>query len=76
MRLSYVLATVTVGLVHLPDAAAQYRCDCTTVVDTCGAEVVARGTFLEIKTNAPQSQCARVDYFVDGQPFVSVVADG
>jgi TonB family protein len=76
MRLSYVLAPAIVGLVHLPNAAAQYRCDCTTVVDTCGAEVVARGTFLEIKTNAPQSQCARVDYFVDGQPFVSMVAGG
>lgn len=76
MRLSYVLATAIVGLAPLPNAAAQYRCDCTTVVDTCGAEVVARGTFLEIKTNAPQSQCARVDYFVDGQPFVSVVAEG
>jgi TonB family protein len=76
MRLSYVLATAVVGLAHVPNAVAQYRCDCTTVVDTCGAEVIARGTFLEIKTNAPQSQCARVDYFVDGQPFVSVVADG
>jgi TonB family protein len=55
-------------------AQAQYRCDCTSVVDTCSAEVTARGTFLEIKTN--QQQCARVDYFVDGQPFVSVVVDG
>src|SRR6186713_2373789 len=55
-------------------AEAQYRCDCTSVVDTCDAEVVARGSFLEIKTN--QQQCARVDYFVDGQPFVSVVVDG
>ena len=55
-------------------AEAQYRCDCTSVVDTCNAEVVARGSFLEIKTN--QQQCARVDYFVDGQPFVSVVVDG
>ena len=57
------------GMVH-----AQYRCDCTSVVDTCSANVVARGTFLEIKTDRPQ--CARVDYFVDGQPFVSVVVDG
>ena len=55
-------------------AEAQYRCDCTTVVDTCTAEVAARGSFLEIKTN--QQQCARVDYFVDGQPLVSVVVDG
>lgn len=55
-------------------AHAQYRCDCTTVVDTCSAEVVARGSFLEIK--ADEQMCARVDYFVDGQPFVSVVVDG
>jgi TonB family protein len=55
-------------------AEAQYRCDCTSVVDTCSADVVARGSFLEITTN--QQQCARVDYFVDGQPFVSVVVDG
>src|SRR5215207_5156335 len=55
-------------------ANAQYRCDCTSVVDTCDAEVIARGSFLEIKTD--QQQCARVDYFVDGQPFVSVVVDG
>ena len=55
-------------------AAAQWRCDCTSVVDTCSADFVARGSFLEIKTD--QAQCARVDYFVDGQPFVSVVVDG
>jgi TonB family protein len=55
-------------------AHAQYRCDCTSVVDTCTANVVARGGWLEVKTDRPQ--CARVDYFVDGQPFVSVVVDG
>src|SRR5512147_2299191 len=55
-------------------AHGQYRCDCTSVVDTCTANVAARGSFLEVKTDRPQ--CARVDYFVDGQPFVSVVVDG
>jgi TonB family protein len=64
-----VLAIAGFGTAH-----AQYRCDCTSVVDTCDAEVVARGSFLEIKTN--EAMCARVDYFVDGQPFVSVVVDG
>jgi TonB family protein len=54
--------------------AQQLRCDCTSVVDTCTADVIARGSYLEIKTDKPQ--CARVDYFVDGQPFVSVVTDG
>ena len=55
-------------------AHGQYRCDCTSVVDTCTANVATRGSFLEVKTDRPQ--CARVDYFVDGQPFVSVVVDG
>jgi TonB family protein len=55
-------------------AHAQYRCDCTSVVDTCTANVTAHGSFLEVKTDRPQ--CARVDYFVDGQPFVSVAVDG
>jgi TonB family protein len=75
MRLSNIVATTVLlaGFGTSP-AHAQYRCDCTSVVDTCSAEVVARGTFLEIKTD--HEMCARVDYFVDGQPFVSVVVDG
>lgn len=73
MRLSNIVVA-SVLLAGFGTAHAQYRCDCTTVVDTCTAEVAARGSFLEIKTSAPQ--CARVDYFVDGQPFVSVVVDG
>jgi TonB family protein len=55
-------------------SAQELRCDCTSVVDTCSADVAARGSYLEIKTD--KQQCARVDYFVDGQPFVSVVTDG
>ena len=73
MRLSNIVAT-SLLLAGFGTAHAQYRCDCTSVVDTCSAEVVARGTFLEIKTD--HQMCARVDYFVDGQPFVSVVVDG
>ncbi len=73
MRLSKIVAT-SLLLAGVGTAHAQYRCDCTSVVDTCSAEVVARGTFLEIKTD--HQMCARVDYFVDGQPFVSVVVDG
>jgi protein TonB len=74
MRWSDIVAASAALLVGYGTAQAQYRCDCTSVVDTCTAEVVARGTFLEIKTDRPQ--CARVDYFVDGQPFVSMVVDG
>ena len=38
-------------------AQSEFRCDCTTVVDTCTANVAARGSFLEVKTDRPQ--CAR-----------------
>ena len=53
---------------------AQFRCDCTSVVDSCSADVAIRGSFVEITTD--RQQCARVDYFIDGQPFVSVAVDG
>jgi TonB family protein len=73
MRLSTLIAALAVSL-GSGNVNGQYRCDCTSVVDTCSAEVAVRGSWLEIKTD--QQQCARVDYFVDGQPFVSVVVDG
>lgn len=65
-----VLALVSAGSIH----AQPLRCDCTSIVDTCSANVEAHGSYLDIKTNA--KQCARVDYFVDGQPLVSVAVDG
>jgi len=55
-------------------ALAQSRCDCTTVVDRCAATVVARERSLDVTTDS--RQCARVDYFVDGLPFVATVMDG
>ena len=53
---------------------AQFRCDCTSIVASCNAEVAVSGSSIEVTTD--QTQCARVDYFVDGLPFVSVVVDG
>ena len=53
---------------------AQPRCDCTSIVDTCNADVTVRGSFIDVKSDT--RQCSRVDYFVDGLPFVSVVVDG
>ena len=54
--------------------AQQWRCDCTSIVDTCIANVESRGSYLDVRTN--EKQCSRVDYFVDGLPFVTVVVDG
>jgi TonB family protein len=65
-----VLALASGGSIR----AQPLRCDCTSIVDTCTANVEPRGSYLDVTTNA--KQCARVDYFVDGQPFVSVAVDG
>ena len=54
--------------------SAEWRCDCTTIIDSCSAEVTIRDTFVDV--SAPAVQCARVDYFIDGLPFVSVAVDG
>jgi TonB family protein len=76
MDASKILIAALPFALALPGAAGaqDLRCDCTSVVDTCDADVTARGSYLEIKTD--KQQCARVDYFVDGLPFVSVVVDG
>jgi TonB family protein len=55
-------------------APAEWRCDCTTILDSCTAEVAVQDTFIEVTAEA--AQCARVDYFIDGMPFVSVAVDG
>lgn len=55
-------------------ALAQSRCDCTTIVGSCTASATASDSFIEISSDA--EQCARVDYVVDGSPFVALVVDG
>lgn len=55
-------------------ALAEWRCDCTTILDSCTANVTVQETFIEVTAQA--AQCARVDYFIDGMPFVSVAVDG
>jgi TonB family protein len=55
-------------------ALAQWRCDCTTIVATCSAQVTPRASWIDVTTDA--RQCARVDYFVDGLPFVTTVVEG
>jgi len=55
-------------------AWAQWRCDCTTVVDSCSAQVTAEASWIDVTTDS--LQCARVDYFVDGLPFVTTVVEG
>jgi TonB family protein len=68
-----ILAAATIA--GSPTGAwAQSRCDCTTIVGSCTAEIAPRESGFEVTTNS--LQCARVDYFVDGLPFVTTVVGG
>ena len=62
------------ALVLSGDALAQWRCDCTRIVGSCQATATVRESFIEVTSNV--EQCARVDYLVDGRPFVALVVDG
>src|SRR5688572_14392647 len=65
-----VLALSVVGM----SAQAEWRCDCTTILDACSAIVTVENNGVSIESD--HNQCSRVDYLIDGQPFVSLVVDG
>jgi protein TonB len=55
-------------------AQAEWRCDCTTITDSCRGDVTIQGSWVEVKSD--HQECSRVDYFIDGLPFVAVVVGG
>jgi TonB family protein len=55
-------------------AQAEWRCDCTTITDSCRGDVTIQGSWVEVSSD--RQECSRVDYFIDGLPFVAVVVGG
>ena len=55
-------------------AQAEWRCDCATILDTCSANVTVQDNWVSIESD--HRQCARVDYLIDGVPFVALVVEG
>lgn len=68
------LLALLAGLLAGGNAHAEWRCDCTRIVGSCSASATAGESFIEVRSSV--EQCARVDYFVDGIPFVALVVDG
>lgn len=66
-------STLALGFTCM-SAEAEWRCDCTQIVDTCSAVVSVEDNFVSIESD--HLQCARVDYLLDGMPFVALVVDG
>ena len=75
MRVEIKASFVAVcGLIFGSNALAQARCDCTNIVGSCAATATVQESFIEVTSNS--QQCSRVDYFVDGTPFVALIVDG
>jgi TonB family protein len=75
MNTSLVLRTPVLALsLVCTGAHAQSRCDCSTIVDTCAASATVVNDAISIESD--HRQCSRVDYLVDGVPFVALVVDG
>lgn len=64
------LALSAIGM----SAQAEWRCDCSTILETCNATVTVENDGVSIASD--HKQCSRVDYLIDGQPFVSLVVGG
>ncbi|HEY7672909.1 MAG TPA: energy transducer TonB, partial [Gammaproteobacteria bacterium] len=65
---------VTLSSLAAIPARAEWRCDCTTITDSCRADVTIQGSWVEVSSD--RQECSRVDYFIDGLPFVAVVVGG
>lgn len=74
MRLRITGLLLPLGLSIGVTAHAEWRCDCTTIIASCSADVAVAEAWVEVTSDTPQ--CSRVDYFIDGQPFVSLIVDG
>ena len=55
-------------------AWAGQRCDCAKVQSACNATVSIDNRSIEITSNS--RECSRVDYLVEGQPFVALLVGG
>jgi protein TonB len=71
--LSVGVALLATCILSMP-ARAEWRCDCTRVTGSCNASVDAMDSYVEVTSD--EKACARVEYLVDGQPFVALVVDG
>jgi TonB family protein len=73
-RAVFVRACLLAASVVSLSAHAEWRCDCATIVDACSATVTVESNAVSIASD--HRQCSRVDYLIDGLPFVALVVDG
>ena len=74
MRLFNCLLLAAAGLLVSSTAVASTNCDCSKVLEQCGASISSIGSEIQIMTNT--KRCARVTWYADNEAHNTVVARG
>lgn len=74
MRFIKALFLLTATALFSYPAVAGTGCDCSKLLDQCGAMISPAGTDIQIRTNT--SRCAQVTWFADDIAHETVVANG
>ena len=61
-------------LVQISMADSYWQCDCEEIQGGCRGTVSQAGNWLDIRSSS--RECSRIDYQVNGQPFVATITDG
>jgi hypothetical protein len=74
MKSATALILSTVAALLSLSAFAGTGCDCSKLLDQCGAMIKPAGTDIQIKTNT--RRCAQVTWFADDMAYNTVVENG
>lgn len=74
MRIYILTLAIASSLGLAASVSAQPLCDCTTIAGSCAASANVQESFIEVSSDV--AECARVDYLVDGMPFIALIVDG
>jgi hypothetical protein len=74
MSLFNRLLAVTASLLISSTASASANCDCTKVLEQCGASISSIGPEIQIMTNT--KRCAQVTWYADNEAHNTIVTNG
>ena len=76
MKILLLATLVVMGVLAPTELLAQTRCRCSSSewVGKCTATISQGGNWITVKTDT--RQCARVDWYADEHPRLTIVVDG
>ncbi len=74
MKPSYALILATLTTIFAFPVSASTGCDCSQLLEQCGADVKRAGSEIQIRTNT--RQCAQVTWYTDNVAHDTIVVNG